>query len=171
MERILASFPRFVGAGFGSLTTETFCRAFSAVFGPASQSRFSVVKRRGKVGRVGGRELVSVGHRRTIAGKRERGKNMRGAILLAAVLWAAPAWLSLPTFPPEGSFRGGRDPDQNTHLLAEVIASAFASGLSWPAGVWRQAGFCPPPDLKGAQAMSCVSAATSRPVSFPREPS
>ena len=38
MERILASFPRFAGAGFGSLTTETFCRAFSAVFGPASQA-------------------------------------------------------------------------------------------------------------------------------------
>src|SRR5208337_628667 len=44
MERILASFPRFAGAGFGSLTTETFCRPFSAVFGPASQSRFSVVR-------------------------------------------------------------------------------------------------------------------------------
>src|SRR5208337_883212 len=42
MERILASFPRFVGAGFGSLTTETFCRAFSAVFGArVSKSVFS----------------------------------------------------------------------------------------------------------------------------------
>src|SRR5271166_4902918 len=42
MERILATFPRFVGAGFGSLTTETFCRAFSAVFGArVSKSVFS----------------------------------------------------------------------------------------------------------------------------------
>src|SRR5208283_2547902 len=31
--RILASFPRLAGAEFVSLTTETFCRAFSAVFG------------------------------------------------------------------------------------------------------------------------------------------
>ena len=30
---MLASFPRLAGAEFVSLTTETFCRAFSAVFG------------------------------------------------------------------------------------------------------------------------------------------
>ena len=43
-------------------------------------------ERRSEVGRVGGRELVGVGHQRTIAEGHERSKNMRRAIVFAVML-------------------------------------------------------------------------------------
>ena len=104
--------------------------------------------RAGQVGRVGGRELVGVGHRRTIAGKRERGKNMRGAILLAAVLCATPALAQSPDISARRLLDGWKAADQSTHLLAEVIAGAFAGGLSWSAAHGDKPVYCPPPDLK-----------------------
>ena len=64
-------------------------------------------------------------------------------------------WRSLPDSAP--SFDGWKAADQSTHLLAEVIASAFASGLSWSAAHGGKPVFCPPRDLKGAQAMSALS--------------
>ena len=39
-------------------------------------------------------------------------------------------------------------------MLAEVIASAFSSGLSWRGSLGGKAVFCPPPGLKGGQVMS-----------------
>src|SRR5208337_1162923 len=53
-------------------------------------------ERRGKVARVGGGELVAVGHRRTIAERRERSKNMRGATMFVAMLLATPVWADSP---------------------------------------------------------------------------
>jgi len=41
-----------------------------------------------------------------------------------------------------------------TRMLAEVIASAFASGLSWSGSLGGKEIYCPPPGLKGQQAMS-----------------
>ena len=41
-------------------------------------------------------------------------------------------------------------------MLAEVIASAFASGLSWSASLGEKEVYCPPPDLKGRQIMIAV---------------
>ena len=113
-------------------------------------------ERAGQVGRVGGRELVGVEHRWTIAGNRERGKNMRGAILMVAMLLAAPALGQSPDISTRRLLDGWKAADQSTHLLAEVIASAFASGLSWSAAHRGKPVFCPPPDLKGAQAMSAL---------------
>jgi hypothetical protein len=81
---------------------------------------------------------------------------MRGAIVLAAVLCAAPALRQSPDISARRLLSGWKDPDQNTHLLAEVIASAFASGLSWSAAHGDKPVYCPPPDLKGAQAMSAL---------------
>jgi Rap1a immunity proteins len=35
-----------------------------------------------------------------------------------------------------------------------LAASAFTSGLSWPASLGGKEVYCPPPDLKGQQVMS-----------------
>jgi len=40
------------------------------------------------------------------------------------------------------------------HMLAEVIASAFASGLSWRGSLSGKEVYCPPPGLKGHEIMS-----------------
>jgi hypothetical protein len=39
-------------------------------------------------------------------------------------------------------------------MLAEVIASAFASGLSWGADAGGKHVYCAPPDLKGGEIMA-----------------
>ncbi len=39
-------------------------------------------------------------------------------------------------------------------MVAEVIASAFASGLSWSASLGGKEVYCPPPGLEGQQVMS-----------------
>jgi hypothetical protein len=39
-------------------------------------------------------------------------------------------------------------------MVAEVIASAFASGFSWGTDTAGKRGYCGPPDLKGRQIMS-----------------
>ena len=41
-------------------------------------------------------------------------------------------------------------------MLAEVIASAFASGLSWSASLGGKEVYCPPADLKGQQVMTAL---------------
>jgi hypothetical protein len=38
-------------------------------------------------------------------------------------------------------------------LVAEVIASAFSSGLSWSGALAGKEIYCPPPGLKGEQVM------------------
>ena len=40
------------------------------------------------------------------------------------------------------------------HMVAEVIASAFASGLSWRSSLSGKEVYCPPRGLKGQQIMS-----------------
>lgn len=39
-------------------------------------------------------------------------------------------------------------------MVAEVIASAFASGFSWGGDAAGKHAYCAPPDLKGSQIMS-----------------
>jgi len=39
-------------------------------------------------------------------------------------------------------------------MVAEVIASAFASGFSWGGEATEKPGYCAPPDVKGVQIMS-----------------
>jgi hypothetical protein len=41
-------------------------------------------------------------------------------------------------------------------MVAEVIASAFASGFSWGADAAGKRAYCAPPDLKGRQIMTAV---------------
>ena len=56
-----------------------------------------------------------------------------GAILMVAMLFAAPALAQSPDISARRLLDGWKAADQSTHLLAEVIASAFAGGLSWSA--------------------------------------
>lgn len=46
------------------------------------------------------------------------------------------------------------DEDPGMKMVAEVIASAFASGFSWSAGAAGKRAYCAPPDIKGRQIMS-----------------
>ena len=48
---------------------------------------------------------------------------------------------------------GWKAEDPSMRMLAEVIASAFASGPSWSASMGDKAVHCPPPDLKGHEVM------------------
>jgi hypothetical protein len=48
----------------------------------------------------------------------------------------------------------GEDPSMR--LVAEVIASAFASGLSWRGTLAGKEVYCPPPDLEGQRIMSAL---------------
>ena len=46
-----------------------------------------------------------------------------------------------------------KNQDPSMHMLAEVIASAFASGLDWSALLGGKQVYCPPAGLKGGEAM------------------
>jgi Rap1a immunity proteins len=112
-------------------------------------------ERRGEVGRVGGGKLVGgVRHRPTIAEARERSKNMRGEILLSAILLASPVFADSPDISARRLLASWKDQDPSMRMLAEVIASAFSSGLSWRGLVGGKVVYCPPPGLKGGQVMS-----------------
>jgi hypothetical protein len=43
-------------------------------------------------------------------------------------------------------------------MVAEVIASAFASGFSWGGDAVRKRAYCAPPDLKGGEIMGALEA-------------
>jgi hypothetical protein len=45
------------------------------------------------------------------------------------------------------------DEDPGMRMVAEVIASAFASGFSWGGDAAGKRTYCAPPDLKGRQIM------------------
>jgi hypothetical protein len=49
-----------------------------------------------------------------------------------------------------------RGEDPGMKRVAEVIASAFASGLSWKGTLEGKEVYCPPPGLKGGQVMTTL---------------
>ena len=79
---------------------------------------------------------------------------MRGAIILVAMLLAGSAWADSPDISARKLLSGWKDQDPSMHMLAEVIASAFASGLDWSGALGDKKVYCPPPGLKGQQIMS-----------------
>jgi hypothetical protein len=50
------------------------------------------------------------------------------------------------------------DDDPGMKMVAEVIASAFASGFSWGGDAAGKKTYCAPADLKGAQVMTAFEA-------------
>jgi len=81
---------------------------------------------------------------------------MRGAIVLVAMLLAAPALADSPDISARRLLSGWKDQDASMRMLAEVIASAFASGLSWRGSLAGKEVYCPPPALKGQRIMSAL---------------
>ncbi len=110
-------------------------------------------ERRGKVGRVGGRELVGVGHRRTIVEERERSKNMRTAIVFVAMLLALPVRADSPDISARRLLSNWKSQDPMMSRVAEVIAAAFSGGLSWRGSHAGKEIYCPPRGLKGHEIM------------------
>jgi Rap1a immunity proteins len=78
---------------------------------------------------------------------------MRGAILIVAMLLALPVWAQSPDISARRLLSGWKAEDPSMRMLAEVIASAFASGLSWAAAHGGKEVYCSPPGLKGHEIM------------------
>ncbi len=113
-------------------------------------------KRRDKVGRVSGSELVGVGHRWTITERSERSKNVRVTIAFVALLLAGAACAQSPDISARRLLSSWKGEDPSMRLLAEVIASAFAGGLSWNGSLAGKGIYCPPHGLNGQQVMSAL---------------
>jgi hypothetical protein len=92
----------------------------------------------------------------TIAEARERSKNMRGAIVLVAMLLAGAASAQSPDISARRLLSSWKGEDPSMSLLAEVIASAFSSGLSWRGELSGKEVYCPPPGLKGHEIMGAL---------------
>ena len=78
---------------------------------------------------------------------------MRGAIALISRVLAAPASADPPDISARRLLAGWRDQDRSTSMLVEVIASAFAGGLSRRGSLAGKEVYCPLPDFKGRQVM------------------
>jgi Rap1a immunity proteins len=92
-------------------------------------------ERCGKVGRVGAR-------------------TMRGAIFLAVILLTAPASADSPS--ARRLLSDWKSDDSMTSMIAEVIASAFATGVITAGSLSGKPVFCPPPGAKGSDALSTL---------------
>jgi hypothetical protein len=56
----------------------------------------------------------------------------------------------------QGLLSAWKGEDPNMRMVAEVIASAFASGLSWKGTLAGKEVYCPPKAFKGGQAMAAL---------------
>ena len=81
---------------------------------------------------------------------------MRGAIVAIVLVLAAPASADPADISARRLLAEWNGQDPGTRMLAEVIASAFAGGLSWRGSLAGKEIYCPPPDLKGRQVMTAL---------------
>ena len=79
---------------------------------------------------------------------------MRSGIVLVAMLLTCAVSAQSPDISARRLLSGWKAEDQSMQMLAEVIASAFASGLSWSSAHGGKEVYCPPPDLKGQEVMT-----------------
>ena len=79
---------------------------------------------------------------------------MRGGIVLVAMLLTSAVWAQSPDISARRLLSGWKAEDPSMRMLAEVIASAFASGLSWSSAHGGKEIYCPPPGLKGQEVMT-----------------
>ena len=70
------------------------------------------------------------------------------------MLLALPVWADFPDISARRLLSGWKDQDASMRMLAEVIASAFASGVSWSTSLGGKEVYRPLPGLKGPQVMS-----------------
>jgi hypothetical protein len=71
-----------------------------------------------------------------------------------ATLMASAARADGPDISAQRLLASWHDEDPGMRMVAEVIASAFASGFSWGGDAAGRRLYCGPPDLKGLQIMS-----------------
>jgi hypothetical protein len=74
----------------------------------------------------------------------------------AAALIASAAQADGPNTSAQGLLSAWKGEDPNMKMVAEVIASAFASGLSWKGTLAEKEVYCPPQGLKGDQVMTAL---------------
>ena len=79
-----------------------------------------------------------------------------GVFLAALVASAAQA--DGPDISAQRLLESWRGDDSGMAMVAEVIASAFASGFSWGGDAAEKRAYCAPPDLKGRQIMRAFEA-------------
>jgi hypothetical protein len=74
----------------------------------------------------------------------------------AAALIASAAQADGSNTSAQGLLSAWKGEDPNMRMVAEVIASAFASGLSWRGTLAGKEVYCPPQGLKGGQVMAAL---------------
>src|SRR5580700_1725291 len=74
----------------------------------------------------------------------------------AALLIASAAQADGPDISAQRLLSAWKGDDPNMRMVAEVIASAFASGLSWKGTLAEKEIYCPPQGLKGGQVMTAL---------------
>lgn len=79
--------------------------------------------------------------------------SLTAAVILAAVI-VSSARAEGPDISAHRLLDSWKDDDPGMRMVAEVIASAFASGFSWGGQTGGTQAYCAPPDLKGPQIMS-----------------
>jgi Rap1a immunity proteins len=75
------------------------------------------------------------------------------ACVFVATLTVSAAQADGPDISAQRLLSRWKGEDPNMRMVAEVIASAFASGLSWNRSPGGKEVYCPPPGLKGGQVM------------------
>ena len=78
---------------------------------------------------------------------------MRVAILLVLMLLAPSVRADSPDISARRLLLSWKDKDPSMSMVAEVIAAAFSSGLSWRGSLGGKEVYCPPPGLKGHEIM------------------
>jgi hypothetical protein len=76
-----------------------------------------------------------------------------GGVFIAAV-FSSPGVADPPDISAQRLLTSWKEGDPGMKMLAEVIASAFASGFSWGGDASGRRTYCAPPDLKGAEIMA-----------------
>lgn len=83
--------------------------------------------------------------------------SLAGGVLLAALV-ACEAQAEGADISAQRLIASWHDDDPGMRMVAEVIASAFASGFSWGGEAARKQSYCAPPDVKGRQIMGAFEA-------------
>src|ERR1700722_15272931 len=79
------------------------------------------------------------------------------AVLVAATI-ASSVRADGPDISAQRLLESWKGEDPGMRMVAEVIASAFASGFSWGGDAAGKRAYCAPPDLKGPQIMGAFDA-------------
>ena len=84
------------------------------------------------------------------------GRSRVAAVILLAALGTSNSWAGTADTTARALMADWKDADPGMAAVAEVIASAFASGLVAAGRLGGREVFCPPSDLGGKQIMSAL---------------